>query len=82
VDLFFGLRGESPKNGSFLGFGWRLLGILGQKTSNIGLQRLMAMRKARVLAGLSHPKKEILRNAECLAGDAVLIAPVSTGIPW
>jgi hypothetical protein len=48
VDLFFGLQGESPENGSFPGFGWRLLGILGQKSSNIGLQRLMAMRKAHV----------------------------------
>jgi hypothetical protein len=48
VDLFFGLQDESPENGSFLGFGWRLLGILGQKSSNIGLQRLIAMRKARV----------------------------------
>ena len=26
-------------------------------------------------------KKEILRNADCLAGDAVPIAPVSTHIP-
>jgi hypothetical protein len=49
VDLFSGLQGESPENGSFLGFGWRLLGILGPRSSNIGLQRLLAMRKARVL---------------------------------
>jgi hypothetical protein len=28
VDLFFGLQGESPENGSFPGFGWRLSGIL------------------------------------------------------
>jgi hypothetical protein len=48
VDSFFGLQGESPENGSFLGFGQRLLGILGQKSSNIGLQRLTAMRKAQV----------------------------------
>ena len=27
-------------------------------------------------------KKEILSNAECLAGDAVQIAPVSMRIPW
>jgi hypothetical protein len=26
-------------------------------------------------------KKEILRNADCLAGDAVLIAPVSISSP-
>jgi hypothetical protein len=48
VELFFGLQSESPENGSFLGFGWRLLGILGPKSSNIGPQRLLAMRKARV----------------------------------
>jgi hypothetical protein len=48
VELFFGLQSESPENGSFLGFGWRLLGILGPKSSNIGRQRLLAMRKARV----------------------------------
>jgi hypothetical protein len=48
VDLFSGLQGESPENGSFPGFGWRLLGILGPRSSNIGLQRLLAMRKARV----------------------------------
>src|SRR5476651_1079312 len=33
------------------------------------------------LAGLSCPKKEILRNAGCVAGVAVLIAPVSRQIP-
>jgi hypothetical protein len=48
VVLFFGLQGESPENGSFLGFGWRLLGMFGPKSSNIGLQRLLAIRKARI----------------------------------
>jgi hypothetical protein len=48
VDLFFGLQSESPENGSFLGFGWRLLGIFGPKSSTIGLQRLLAMREARI----------------------------------
>jgi hypothetical protein len=48
VDLFFGLQGESPENGSFVEFDWRLSGILGPKTSNVRLQRLLAMRKARV----------------------------------
>src|ERR1700676_1301793 len=46
--LFFGLQGESPENGSFLEFGWRLLGMFGPKSSNIGLPRLLAMRKARI----------------------------------
>src|ERR1700733_902901 len=45
VYLFLSLRGESPENGSFLGYGWRFLGILGPKSSNAGLQRLLAMKK-------------------------------------
>jgi hypothetical protein len=81
VYLFFGLQGESPENGSFLGFGWRLLGILGPKSSNVGLQRLLTMRKARHWRAFLLLKKEILRNMDCLADDAVLIAPVSTQIP-
>jgi len=47
-DHFPSLQGESPENGSFLGFGWRLLGMFGPKSSNIGLQRLLAIRKARI----------------------------------
>jgi hypothetical protein len=42
VALFFGLQGKSSENGSFLEFGWRLLGMFGPKSSNIGLQRLLA----------------------------------------
>jgi hypothetical protein len=37
VGIFFGHQGESPENGSFPGFGWRLLGMFGSKSSNIGL---------------------------------------------
>jgi hypothetical protein len=48
VDLFFGLQEASPENGSFPGFGRRLLGVLDPKSSNMGLQRLFAMRKARI----------------------------------
>src|ERR1700726_1081620 len=33
------------------------------------------------LAGLSHRGKKILQKLDCLAGDAVLIAPVSMLIP-
>jgi hypothetical protein len=47
VLLVFGLQGDSLENGSFLGFGWRLLGILGPKF-DVGLWRLLAMRKARI----------------------------------
>jgi hypothetical protein len=48
VDSFSGLQRESPENGSFLGLAWRLSGILGPKSSNTGLWRLSAMRKARI----------------------------------
>jgi hypothetical protein len=37
--------------------------------------------KSPQLAGLSHQKKKILQKRECLAGGAVLIAPVSGQIP-
>jgi hypothetical protein len=36
VHLFFSLQGEAPENGSFPGFGWRLLGILGTKAQPSG----------------------------------------------
>jgi hypothetical protein len=62
VCLFFSLQGESPENGSFLGFGWRLLGILGPKSSNVGLQRLLAMRKARIGGPFSSRKENSLKN--------------------
>jgi hypothetical protein len=62
VDLFFSLRGESPENGSFLGFGWRLLGILGPKSSNFSLQRLLAMRKARIWRAFLIEERKFSKN--------------------
>jgi hypothetical protein len=38
-------------------------------------------KKSPHLAGLSRQEKEILSKQECLAGDAVLLAPVSRQIP-
>jgi hypothetical protein len=63
--LFFGLQGESPENGSFPGFGWRLLGMFGAKSSNINLQRLSAMIKARVWRAFLIQRKKFseTRNA-------------------
>src|ERR1700722_17073416 len=52
VGLSFGLQVESPENGNFPGIGRRFLGIFGPKNSNMGLQRLLAMRKARVSRAL------------------------------
>jgi len=73
-------RASLQKTRVFLDFGWRLLGILDPKSSKVGLQRLLPTRKARVWR-LSHPKKEILSNSDCLAGDAVLIAPSPREFP-
>jgi hypothetical protein len=60
--LFFGLQGKSPESGSFLEFGWRLLGMFGPKSSNIGLQRLLAMRKARIWRPFSSEEGNSLKR--------------------
>jgi hypothetical protein len=62
VHLFFGLQGESQENGSFLGFGQRLLGILCPKSSNVGLQRLLAMRKARIWRAFLIEERKFSKN--------------------
>jgi hypothetical protein len=56
------LQGKSPENGSFLGFGWRLLGILGPKSSNVGLQRLLAIRKARIWRAFLIEERKFSKN--------------------
>jgi hypothetical protein len=58
VGLFFGLRGESPENGSFPGIGWRLSGIFARKGANARLQRLSIMRKARILRAFLVKKRK------------------------
>jgi hypothetical protein len=68
VHLFFSLQGESPENGSFLGFGWRLLGILGPKSSNVGLQRLLAMRKARIWRAFLIEERKFSKNKTAWLG--------------
>jgi hypothetical protein len=74
-------KGESPENGSFIEFGWRLSGVFAEKVRKWRNQRLSTIRKARHWRAFLLLKKEILRNADCLAGGAVLIAPVSGPIP-
>jgi hypothetical protein len=54
--------GESLKNGSFIEFGWRLLGILGPKSSNMGLQRLSPMKKARIWRAFLIKKRKFAEN--------------------
>jgi hypothetical protein len=56
------LQGKSSENGSFLGFGWRLLGILGPKSSNVGLQRLLAIRKARIWRAFLIEERKFSKN--------------------
>jgi hypothetical protein len=62
VDLFFGLQGESPENGSFPGFGWRLSGIYSRKSANTGLQRLSRIRKARIWRAFLVRKRKFSKN--------------------
>jgi hypothetical protein len=62
------LQGKSPENGSFLGFGWRLLGILGPKSSNVGLQRLLAMRKARIWRAFLIEERKFSKNKTAWLG--------------
>jgi hypothetical protein len=74
VDLFFGLRGGSPENGNTHRFGWRLLGILRPKSSIIGLQRQLAMRKARIWRGFLIKERKFPenRNAWLAREDSIL----------
>jgi hypothetical protein len=62
VDLFFGLQAQSPENGSFPGFGWRLSGIFGRKGANAGLQRLSTIRKARIWRAFFVKKRKFSQN--------------------
>jgi hypothetical protein len=62
VDSFSGLQRESPENGSFLGFGWRLSAIFDAESANMGLRRLFAMRKARVWPAFLIKKRKFSEN--------------------
>jgi hypothetical protein len=62
VDLFFSLQAQSPENGSFPGFGWRLSGIFGRKSANAGLQRLSTIRKARIWRAFLVKKRKFSQN--------------------
>jgi hypothetical protein len=68
VALFFGLQGKSPENGSFLEFGWRLLGMFSPKSSNISLQRLSAMRKARIWRAFLIKERKFSENKNAWLG--------------
>jgi hypothetical protein len=63
VNSFSGLQRESLGNGSFRGFGWRLLGILGPKSSIIGLQRLLALIKAHIWRAFLIKKRKFSENS-------------------
>jgi hypothetical protein len=74
----FGLQ-RQQKTGVFLdsaGDFWEFSANL-----NIGLQRLMATRKACVWRAFLIQRRKFSETRNALAGDAVLIAPVSGQIP-
>jgi hypothetical protein len=60
VHLFWRLQGESPENGSFIEFGWRLSGVFAEKARKWRNWRLSTIRKARHWRAFLLPKKEIL----------------------
>jgi hypothetical protein len=60
VHLFSRLQGESPENGSFIEFGWRLSRIFTEKVRKRRNWRLSTIRKARHWRAFLPPKKEIL----------------------
>jgi hypothetical protein len=81
IRFFFRLQSESPENGNFPGFGWRLLGMFGPKSSNIGLQRLLAMRKARVWQAFLIQRRKFSKtwNGERIRTHAFPIEPGPCG---
>jgi len=60
VHLFERLQGESPENGSFIEFGWRLSGVFAEKVRKWRNRRLSTIRKARHRRAFLLLKKEIL----------------------
>jgi hypothetical protein len=60
VHLFFGLQGESPENGSFIEFGWRLSGVFAEKVRKWRNWRLSTITKAHHWRAFLLLKKEIL----------------------
>jgi hypothetical protein len=85
VGLFFGLQGESPENGSFPGFGWRLSGIFGRKSANAGLQRLSTIRKARIWRAFLVKKRKFSKNRNGWLGredsNLRMVESKSTALP-
>jgi hypothetical protein len=79
--LFYGLYGQSPENGNFIEFGWRLFKILTEKTRKRRSQRLLLIEKARHWRAYCNRVRSNRDRRHCLAGDAVQIAPVSRKIP-
>src|SRR6202023_1548415 len=83
VQIEPGLRPQSPKNGSFSIVRRRLSAISLRKCPKSEPGDRWSIRKSPPLAGLSADIRDIFsRRRTVLAGDAVLIAPVSKQIPW
>jgi len=62
---------ESPENGSFSEFGWRLFGIFGPEGSNISLWRLSAMIRARIWRAFLIEKRKFSKTKDAWLGQQV-----------
>jgi hypothetical protein len=73
------LQAESPENGNIPECGWRLSGVFGVKVVKYGAWRPIANSQKPAIGGhFSGYQGWFLGPADWLAGDAALIAPVST----
>ena len=82
VQIEPGLQPQSPENGSFSHFRQRLLANPLRECPKSELGDWWLIRKNPPLAGLSaNIRSPLSRGPDWLAGDAVLIAPVSARIP-
>jgi hypothetical protein len=81
MGLFRGLQGEASENGSSLDSAGDFWEFSTHKVRRSVPRRRLAARKARVWRAFRIQKGNSLRRGECLAGDAVLITPVSGLIP-
>ena len=77
VVLFSGLWSESPENGNSPSGVWKHFGISGAKVRQTPPGDVPSDAKAHNSRALLAFEEEILQIADCLAGDAVEIEPVS-----
>lgn len=81
VGLFLRLEGGSLEHGNFPKDCRRLSRIPAAKFRKSVSRRLVEVKETRIWQAFPVSEKDILRKPDWLAGDAVLIAPVSARIP-